>query len=148
MLKAAVRFSHLPSGEKWLAVEACAWFCVARLAIRLLPFRVIASALGKHMHETPDAIEAEQSKVAKQIQKAVGRVGRSLPWGPKCFDHALSAKAMLVRRRIPSTLYFGVKRSQDQRLLAHAWVRCGNQILTGAKGSSDFAVVSSFGERL
>jgi hypothetical protein len=54
---------------------------------------------------------------------------------------------MLRRRRLPGTLYLGVAKpaANDVRKIdAHAWVRCGPDLLTGAAGHERFAVVASF----
>ena len=53
---------------------------------------------------------------------------------------------MLRRRRISSTLYFGLSRDTGSELKAHAWVRSGTQVLTGAKGHHAFTVVATFAE--
>ena len=41
---------------------------------------------------------------------------------------------MLKRRGIPGTVYLGVMKDENRpvTLAAHAWVRCGSIILTGA----------------
>jgi hypothetical protein len=53
---------------------------------------------------------------------------------------------MLKRRRIAATLYLGVakKESDPEGLAAHAWLRCGDVILTGAAGHLHFTVVAAF----
>jgi hypothetical protein len=53
---------------------------------------------------------------------------------------------MLKRRRIGATLYLGVAKdlTKPQQLAAHAWLRCGDIILTGGANHKDFAVLSTF----
>jgi hypothetical protein len=53
---------------------------------------------------------------------------------------------MLQRRRIPSTLYFGVAKDPDGNLKAHAWLRSGTQMVTGAAGRKQFTVVATFAD--
>jgi hypothetical protein len=53
---------------------------------------------------------------------------------------------MLQRRRIPSTMYFGVAKDAAGQFMAHAWLRSGSQILTGSQGQQQFTVVASFAE--
>jgi hypothetical protein len=51
---------------------------------------------------------------------------------------------MLNRRKIPATIYFGLKR--DEGLLqGHAWLRCGCKIITGGLGMDKYAPVAWFG---
>jgi hypothetical protein len=71
---------------------------------------------------------------------------RRLPWMSQCLVQAVAATWMLQRRRIPSTLYFGLAKDSDGKLIAHAWVRSGERILTGAKGHHDYRVVATFAE--
>ncbi|MBI9036372.1 MAG: lasso peptide biosynthesis protein, partial [Bacteroidales bacterium] len=35
-------------------------------------------------------------------------------------------------------------KDKDEQLKAHAWVRCGNIIVTGKKGMTKFTVVGTF----
>jgi hypothetical protein len=53
---------------------------------------------------------------------------------------------MLKRRRIAATLYLGVAKDENkaEKLAAHAWLRCGDVILTGAHGHRQFTVVAMF----
>jgi hypothetical protein len=58
----------------------------------------------------------------------------------------LAATWMLQRRDISSTLYFGLAKDSNRGVKAHAWVRSGARILTGAEGHEDFEVVATFAE--
>lgn len=53
---------------------------------------------------------------------------------------------MLKRRNIPGTVYLGVaiNKTIPDKLSAHAWLRYGSAILTGADGHRQFTVVSTF----
>jgi len=53
---------------------------------------------------------------------------------------------MLSRRGISATLYLGVARDENDpgAMAAHAWLRCGEVILTGAGGVERFSAISSF----
>jgi hypothetical protein len=53
---------------------------------------------------------------------------------------------MLQRRHIPSTLYFGLAKDDIGQLKAHAWVRSGTLVLTGAEVMHDFTVVATFAD--
>jgi hypothetical protein len=134
-------------GQEWrLLVEAGALLVVARLAVWFVPFRRVAARLGEEMAESPAEITEEQREAALPIGWAVRTLGRRLPWMSQCLVQAVVATWMLQRRRIPSTLYFGLAKDPDAGLKAHAWVRSGSQILTGAKGHQDYNVVATFAE--
>jgi hypothetical protein len=53
---------------------------------------------------------------------------------------------MLGRRGINTTLYLGVARDESgtEAMAAHAWLRCGAAILTGAGGVERYSAISSF----
>ena len=55
---------------------------------------------------------------------------------------------MLMHRDIPSTLYFGVRKSMNGAspgFDAHAWVRAGAIEVTSGGKPDDFTVVAMFG---
>jgi hypothetical protein len=55
---------------------------------------------------------------------------------------------MLQRRSLPSTLFLGVERvhSGEKWLDAHAWLRCGTDIVTGKPQHERFKVLAAFTE--
>jgi Transglutaminase-like superfamily len=138
------KFARVPLGEKLLLIEAALLLALARIAIRIMPFRNIAPHLGHARAESPPQVTPEQAALAKKIGWAVVIMSRSAFWDTKCLVQAIAAQIMLKRRGIPSTLYLGVAKDETRDLIAHAWVRSGSAILTGAAGHSQFTVVSSF----
>jgi hypothetical protein len=80
----------------------------------------------------------------KQIGWAVGVMSRHTWWDSKCLAQAIAAQWMLRRRAVPGTLYLGMSKDGAQDLIAHAWVRSGHVILTGASRQRWFTVVSTF----
>jgi hypothetical protein len=81
-----------------------------------------------------------------QVRCAVSAVSQRLPWTSQCLVQALAARRMLQRRQIPSTLYFGMAKDAAGHLMAHAWLRSGSQLVTGAQGWQQFTVVATFAE--
>ena len=98
------------------------------------------------MAESPEEIDEAKRAKAERICWAVQGLGQNLPTLKQCLVQAVAATWMLRRRRISSTLYFGVARPRAGELKAHAWVRSGARILTGARGREDFQVVATFAE--
>lgn len=68
------------------------------------------------------------------------------PWESACLVQALTGMIMLSHRGIGATLYLGVAKeeSNPESMAAHAWLRCGDTVLTGAVGVERFSVISSF----
>ena len=135
-----------PWADKWLLVQVFVLLGVTRLAINVLSFRRLARAFGPHQVETPADAPAEQLVAARRIAWAIHRVSPYTPWKSNCFPQALTAKLLLRRRGIPSTLYLGAAFKEDRSgLEAHAWLRCGPLYVTGGRGHERFGTVGVFG---
>ena len=128
-----------------MLLEAVLWLALARLGLLILPFHRLAPWLGAHMAQTGRALDTRAEGLAQEVGWAVRAVARRTPWESACLAQAIAAKAMLRRRGLPSTLYLGVARDEARRLTAHAWLRCGAEVITGGD-YSEYAVISSFGD--
>lgn len=136
-----------PWADKWLLAQAYFLLGVTRLAILTLSFRRLARFLGPLQMETPSEISTDELAAARRIAWAISRTSPYTPWTSNCFPQALTAKLLLRRRGIPSTLYLGAAFAADKsKLEAHAWLRCGALYVTGGKGDEKYGVVGVFGE--
>ena len=119
----------------------------ARARVRLVPFRRWAHTLGSTSHASAAVVPADVRETADRVGWAVRTAARYAPFEAACLVQATAAKRMLARRGIETTLYLGVCRDESRAFTrAHAWLRCGDRILTGAEGHDAFTVVSTFGE--
>lgn len=130
---------RLVSRDGARVAEAVACLALARIAVILLPFRVLAPRLGARHAETPAT--AGREPAPRGVAWAVAAAARRSPWRSGCLEQAIAAKAMLRRRGVESTLYLGVARDP---LAAHAWLRVGDLNVTGGRDVSRYAVVASF----
>jgi len=145
-IRRIIQFIRMPAGGG-LLLEAVFWLGLARLAVLLLPFRRLVPYLGTPRYKTPIMNPAlSVTARALTIAQAVQRAARNLPWECQCLVQAVAAKAMLRWRGLPSTLYIGVAKDQNATLCAHAWLRCGNIILTGREEANRFTIISTFGD--
>ena len=140
------RFLRLSSSDRRLFVEAAIWLGVARLALLMVPFRWITPFLGRHMAESPQTTESEHKEIVERISRVVQTASRHMPWECKCLTQAIACKSMLKRRGLRTTLYLGVAKGSEENLKAHAWLRTGDLIVTGARDMDRFIVVSTFAE--
>ncbi|MDJ1173966.1 lasso peptide biosynthesis B2 protein [Roseofilum capinflatum] len=141
----AALFWQQPSHRKMAFLEAFLWLGLARGCVLLFPFRWIAPYLGGLNQETSeDGIQPAEQAVVEQIAWAIATSSRYTPWRSNCLAQAIAAKIMLRRRKIASTLYLGLKKNAD-KLEAHAWLRVGQEIITGGAIESQFKVISFFG---
>jgi len=134
----------MPPGYRRLVIEAALLLAVARLMVLLVPFRFLSRTLGLHMSQTEEQpLADDKDRQARRIAAAVTRTAKHVPWKAVCLPQAMAAKWMLRRRGFSSTLYLGVTK-REASLEAHAWLRVGNQVVTGRCNLKRFAVVSTF----
>ena len=50
----------------------------------------------------------------------------------------------LKRHHIPTTIYLGVNKDDLNNMQAHAWIRCGEMIVTGQYEKDHFVQVANF----
>ncbi len=137
------RWRRLGPQGRALLREALLALVGARLAILLLPFRRVAGRAsrppkGVVRHGTPEEIGA--------LRWAIRAVARRAPFRALCFEQGLAAQAMLRRRGIASTLYYGVGKPGGGAFAAHVWVRAGSEDVIGTEGCERFSVVAVFPE--
>jgi hypothetical protein len=125
-------------------VEAWCLLHLAKLVIVFLPFKKIASWMGSLGVESVH--ELHSTDMFTKIEHAVLRASRYTLHQSKCYDQALTAKALLGQCNLPATIYFGLAKESDNQLIAHAWVRCGERIISGKAGMERFTVVACFGD--
>jgi transglutaminase superfamily protein len=142
-------FAQLTWARRRLLVEAVLCLAVARLAVVAMPFRKLSRRLGAHGRESSTDIHAPPTlRIVADIVWALEAASRRLPWRCACIEQGIAAKMMLSRRSIASTLYLGVARVDEGegRAAAHAWLRSGPFVVTGAAGHDRYTVVSTFAD--
>ena len=132
--------------DRRLLLEAFSWLGLVRILVALLPFARIASMFRLKQGEDLAPLDEALEEKAARVGRAVRVAARRLPWDSTCLTQAVAGAVLLRRRGIPSTFYLGVAKdvTASEGLSAHAWLRCGDAILTGASGHERFAVVSAF----
>lgn len=138
------RIPRTLASERLLLIEAAFFMTLARLAVSFVPFRRLAPYLGQHMKESPEETSELHRIRAHRIARSIQRVNPLLPWTCTCLGQALAAMVMLRRCGHGSTLYLGVTRGIDSQIDAHAWLRSGDVIVTGAQQQPRYTVMSSF----
>jgi len=142
MMRILQRLGAMSPAERGLVVEATFALALASFAIALFPFRRIAASARR----VPDSGigEDERQRRVAQVGWAVAACARRVPWRAKCFEQGLAAQWMLGRRRVPSSLHYGVAKDGDEELVAHVWLRSGQLDVLGCENSSDFTELARF----
>lgn len=133
-------FARMNGGRRLLVVEAALMLGLARLALRLMPFRRIAPWLAR-APETEICNEA----LAASICEAVTIAARNVPWNAVCLPQALVTKAMLARRGYGSSFHLGANFDGQGRLIAHAWLQAGGTVIIGANSVPGMTPLARFG---
>lgn len=130
-----------------LLFEALIALAVAQIAMVFLPFRRIAAWLGTPGLESAPTATDEQIRIAREIGWAVGALGRRVPWDGRCLAQALAATGMLRLRGVEGTVTFGACVGKSAGFHAHAWLRVGSSIVTGAAGHQQFKALATFARK-
>lgn len=125
-----------------LFMEAWLYLHLAKLFIIIFPFKRIAALIGNSQVES--SREIIEQEIVRNIEVVITRGIKYVFFSSKCYDQALATSFMLKRRKIASTIYFGLSKEGEQ-LSAHAWVRCGEKIISGRIGYERFTPVAWFG---
>ena len=138
------RFFELNRAERSLFIQAFLLSIIYSFYILIVPKRIIFKWLGNKGVESSFEPISETLSEIFQVEKSIRRAVRYLPWKTKCFAQAISAKRLLQQKNISSTIYLGVAKKEKDRMIAHAWLRCGNRIVTGKEEMKNFTPVLCF----
>lgn len=122
-----------------LLAEAGAAILVASLAVRLVPFRTLAERLSRGGAGTSSA----DGETVYWLRRAVLAWARRLPWRTLCFEQGLAAFALLRRRGLAGTLYYGAATIEGE-LKAHVWVMSGQAEVVGCENKEDYGLLARF----
>lgn len=137
-------FLKMPLIDKKMFLEAYILSGIYRFTILVIPFKKLRKYIGVYKKESSREIPTDNYKVARKVLNAVNIATKRTPWESKCLVRALTAQKMLKKRKIYTTLYLGVGKDKENKMLAHAWLRCGEVILTGGAEMNRFQEVAKF----
>lgn len=127
---------------KKMTIQAWLYSAVFRFRILHQKPEKLRRNWGKEGEESPITATLEEYKYAKRVSIAVNHVCNKTKWESKCLVRALTAQKLLKKKGIPTTLYLGVK-TEDGKMVAHAWIRTGKMYVTGGNGEG-YAMVAKY----
>ena len=136
--------SQLSWADRWLLLHVWLLLGIFRALILTVPFARLSQYFGQRLMESIPEITPEHLQQAKKIRWAIRLMSSYTPWESNCFPQALTAKYLLARRGITSTLYLGANFQAPGEMAAHAWLRCGPLFVTGGAGHLRFGTVMYF----
>lgn len=132
--------------SRLLEMEAAVFLVLARVAIRIVPFRWLVLWFDR----TPRGRELRgpaRHKTRREVRQAIVGASRRLPGKTVCFPQAIAAQTMLRRRGVGAVLYCGAAAQAPTGLRAHAWVRDGRAPVVGVAQSPGYLVLASYPRR-
>lgn len=125
------KFFSAPGSFRWLFIRACFYSALVRLTLTFLPFRRVLAWQGTPGRETPQDSDPASARYRAWVGSAMALVEKYMPWPTECYTLAITAKILLNQRGIPSTIYIGFRKTDQQRYQGHAWLRSFDQVVTG-----------------
>jgi len=119
------KFIKLPEADRWLLASAVVSIIRARATVTFVPIRKILIPV------TPQTSEVFPDTDPALIGWAVETAGHIVPTGSNCLVKAIAAREMLARRGVSSEIRIGVAKDSSEALSGHAWLECGDRIVTG-----------------
>ena len=136
MIDIVRKLRRMDAGHRALLAEALALLVCARVGLRVLSLPTLRRRLLRP--------SIQDGQPVARIAWAVSAVGGRLP-GTTCLVEAVAAESMLRRHGHRPTLNLGIHGDGgiDSRLNAHAWVECGDVVVTGRVDNLErYAVLS------
>ena len=149
MLNKTKTFLSLPHDQKRLFLQAYRLLGVMRFAILIRSFKSLVAGLEVHREVLEQApLDPDDLATAHQVGWAVRKAAQFTPWESACLVQVLAAQRMLQKKGIAEVFYLGADNSgvEDEAptFLAHAWLKCGDEFITGEQGHERYTVVSAF----
>lgn len=138
------KFLKLSFKLKISLVDAFLLTGIIRFSILFIPFSKLARIAGKYKGESPKEVNDLDRAVIYEICWVINVISKYTPWESKCLVQALVVQIMLKKHNISSTLYLGIAKDHQKNPIAHAWLRSGADIITGADEYVGFTQVAKF----
>lgn len=129
--------------QKKLTLMTYLYSAFYRMTILFLPAKIQQRFWGNSGEESKDTESVENYRYARQVARQVNRIADKTLWESKCLVRALTARRLLLKKGISCTLYLGVGKDENDKMIAHAWLRAGEFYVTGGNGTG-YAMVAKF----
>jgi hypothetical protein len=119
------QWRRLDPSDRSLLIRSVVWLASARLALWVLPLNTVRRLLAGRVRPGAAAHVS-----ADRIAWAIAAARKVVP-AASCLPQALAGEALLARHGHPVELRVGVVKTEQGRLLAHAWVESGGRVVIG-----------------
>ena len=143
-MKLLKTFFRLPLKLKLTIPRVFVLMAYYKYLVHHRPFSELAPKIGTLGYETPLQTTTRDARAFHELMEAMFR---RIKWKDSCLIRALTAKRILNSMGEKCTLYMGVSQKEGQGMTAHAWLRCGKRIVTGADAMAGYTVTAIFGDQ-
>jgi hypothetical protein len=126
-----------------LLVEAVLCLLLARAVLWCLPFRMIEWYMQRRARQ-PQLQGEARSILRNAVRWSILRATVLLPGKTVCFPRAIAAQAMLRRRRVGTTLYYGAVTQAEKGLKSHVWVQDGTSGVIGLRAAHGYKTIARY----
>jgi hypothetical protein len=139
------KYFSLPPVERKLVREALFLGVRFYFLKTFFPFSWYSQWLGKPVGEWRQDADIQEGdlKITGEIRRAVLRVTNHIFTRNNCLLQSVVMKRMLHIRKVETVLYLGVAKSST-KMVAHAWLKMGREIIAGENKNSMFTIISAF----
>ena len=167
VMQRLVKFRRFSSPVRRYLLEAISCLILARLALRVIPFRWLTSYF-KRPAELPEASYARREQIWKSsllksytphkekitgderkrlregIQGLINEAAWFLPGETACFARAIAAQSTLRHLGIGTTLYYGAATHFAGGLTAHVWLQDGAAGVIGHDTAQRYHILARY----
>ena len=131
--------------RKILLFEAMFYLMLAKLALMSLSFKTLVLYMNRATRQ-PE-LQGEERKIIKNLVRwSVLQATHALPGKTTCFPRGIAAQAMLRRRRISTTLFYGAATQSGKGFVSHVWVQDGNEGVIGLRAAKGYKIIARYPE--
>ena len=132
-------FLALDSADKIASIEAIVLVLYAKALIASVPPRRWRSRFGAVA--TQHSANGDLATI-RRVRLAMQRALNNVPGAPNCLPQAIAARWMLERRGITPGLFIGTQRDEDGIPRFHAWLKVGEEWVTGLCDESSYTLLT------
>lgn len=164
------RFLRFPPLARRYLLEAISCLILARLALRVIPFRWLTSYFTRPA-ERPEASYArresiwkaslsksytphkekitddERKRLREETQWLISEAAWFLPGETACFARAIAAQSILRRLGIGTTMYYGAATRLPDGLTAHVWLQDGAEGVIGHDTAQRYRILARYPDK-
>lgn len=124
-----IKYLYLPYFEKVVFAQSFVLLVIIRLSLWVLPFSILKNLFLK---KTEISVKNQpiDLKIVNIVVKAVTKCGGMIPFA-SCLTRAITAQILLKKLHQSSELKIGIKKSEPNKLEAHAWIEIDGRIIIG-----------------